>query len=366
MIFAETNRVSMLLAGCFLFTSCLAASIAQSKEQAYSKEIPPSAQTEGYSWNKEFLFEAGYTYTHWNPEKISGTEVETRGLNLAWIEFQSKTINALNNKYFSIPRMRFETSLTENDFSDEEVIRSHHEMDEYYHYFVGMVQVFFPVAFRYETERFVSKLTSQKDLYYLSNSEENSERFQKGDTLYHETVFHDYSLLYEMKRGSYDMLTDADMFIGLSYSEYQKAYNIDENLNRELYRDVKTDYIFYSRFKSYGLLMERITPLDVEGPRLNFSLKIGYGEVELTDNHKISDLIYRSDSDELTYIFYTNPKVEIGYRKFFDAFGADKNIVLDAFISGDYRSFGVSDSDESGNINKDLLLKGYVSIGITF
>ncbi|XCN74663.1 MAG: hypothetical protein Q3M24_07965 [Candidatus Electrothrix aestuarii] len=368
MISRKKNKFSKssILAGFFLFTSCLGASVAQSTEQAPSpgKDLPPPAQSQGPSpFSGLFLLEAGYTYTHWNPEKISGTEVETQGLNLAWIELQSQTIGGLS-KYFSIPRMRFETSLTENNFSDEEVIYSHHEMNEYYHYFVGMVQAFFPIAFRYETERFVSKLSSETDLYYAPNSGENYQRFQKGDTLYHETVFHDYSLLYKVNRGSYSLAKNADIFIGLSYSEYQKPYNIDESLNRELYNDIKTDYIFYSRFKGYGLLIERITPLDKRGARLDFSLKIGYGEVELTDKYKMSDLI-RSYGDREDYqnIIYLNPKVEIGYREFF---GTSKHIVFDAFLSGDYRGFSVHDSDDTGDINEDLLLKAYVSLGIIF
>ncbi|MCI5150189.1 MAG: hypothetical protein D3916_12515, partial [Candidatus Electrothrix sp. MAN1_4] len=93
MFFTETNKVSRsaVLAGCFLFTSCLGASVAQSMEQAQApgKSERPPRQSKGQSpFRGLFLLEAGYTYTHWNPEKISGTEVETQGLNLAWIELQ--------------------------------------------------------------------------------------------------------------------------------------------------------------------------------------------------------------------------------------------------------------------------------------
>jgi hypothetical protein len=303
--------------------------------------------------DKEFSIEIGAAYSYWLPQDIGKAEVKTSGIDLLWIEFKTKTLRKVNN-FFAVPKLRYETSLTGDDFSyaDEEVIRLYGNKDkESYMRFLGMLQVYTPITFRYETEIYISKLNPKTNIAYVPYSGQDIQNIRKGNLLYYETSFHDYALEYELEN---------NFFAGLFYSEYQKPYTATISGS-----EISPELIFYSKITSYGFVLESISYPINNALSMGVSFKIGLGEVKLADNYRISDLLKNGRG-----IAFFNPNLTLEYRK--KIYG--ENIEFHLFSSVDYRYFyqydknGGSTNAVLGNndINSDLLLKCFVSIAYLF
>lgn len=301
--------------------------------------------------DKEFSIESGAAYSYWLPQDIGKAEVKTSGINLFWIEFKTRTQHRLD-KFFAIPKLRYETSLTGGDFfyNDDEVIRTSDE-EESYMRFLGILQIYKQINFRYETESYIAKIDPITDMNYIPYSGQDIQNIRKGQQLYYETTFFDYALAYELERNS---------FLGIFYSEYQKPYTATVSGN-ELF----PESIFYSKVSAYGILFENLYDFsEINGLSVNVSFKFGWGKIKLADNYRITDFL---EEDEGVAFF--NPELTLEYRKKFH-----ENIEFHLFASADYRHFYRYDK-ESGNtdnvlgetdVNEDLLLKCFVSIAYLF
>jgi hypothetical protein len=346
------NRILVVLAVGLLFFS--GSVEADTDLKKFSRKIDESLDTSG----KNFSIESGVAYSYWNPQDIGNAEMQTSGINLFWVELKSKTLRTLQNSdsIFSIPKLRYETSLTGDQFNfdENEVIRASDNEHESYIRFLGMLQVYKPLTFRYETETYICELKPKTDMTYVPYSEQGILNIRKGDELYYETTFHDYALEYEY---------DDNCFFGIFYGEYQKPYSATISGT-----EISPHTVFYSKFKSWGIIWEYVSnPLAgslESGFTMDGSFKIGWGKTELTDNYKLSSQIATDKG-----IAFFNPEIIFGYQKYFY-----DNFMFHSSVSIDYRFFYQYDKNSgetdavlgSDDINSDLLLKCFMAISYVF
>jgi len=291
-----------------------------------------------------FHIRGGYVYSSWNMQSMENFDVENFGLNAGWAEFIYRDYYdpIFYPKFLLHYSHSFTESLEPNEvFNQEKAI----DLDDSYMKLLARLRIekFF---LNFEYEEFNSVITSKSNNNVFIDNNGNEHDFKTSTQLISQTIFRDYSIGYSYEENN----ANFDTYI--FYSDYQKPYTM--RINDQEMSEI-SNYLLYPKFKAYGVGFKAY--IDMEKIYMIPELKLGVGELELTDNVNYEDI------QDISSIGYLGAKIKIGYTG-----EIEKYFNYHLSYIGEYRAFHESDdsSNDEDGISTDIANKFLLSLEYSF